>query len=63
MAAAAAIIAALVASALLDFLALPQIPYLFCFVAAMAVVLAKDRNWQRSARSSKVAPKIAMDAR
>jgi hypothetical protein len=63
MAAAAAIIAALVASALLDFLALPQIPYLFCFVAAMAVVLAKDQTRQRSARSSKVAPKIAMDAR
>jgi O-antigen ligase len=63
MAAAAAIIAALVASALLDFLALPQIPYVFCFVAAMAVVLAKDHTRQRSARSSKVAPEIAMDVR
>jgi hypothetical protein len=61
MAAAAAIIAALVASALLDFLALPQIPYLFCFVAAMAVVLAKDHSWQRSDQASKARPEIAMD--
>lgn len=43
LAAAAAIVAALVAGALLDFLALPQLPYLFCFIAAIAVVLARDR--------------------
>jgi hypothetical protein len=42
MAAAAAIVAALVAGAILDFLALPQLPYLFCFIAAIAVVLARD---------------------
>jgi O-antigen ligase len=52
--AAAAIVAAIVASALLDFLALPQIPYLFCFVAAIAVVLAKDRAWQK--RPGRVTP-------
>lgn len=42
MAAAAAIVAALVAGAILDFLAFPQLPYLFCFIAAIAVVLARD---------------------
>jgi uncharacterized membrane protein len=42
LAAAAAIVAALVAGGILDFLAFPQLPYLFCFIAAMAVVLARD---------------------
>ena len=41
LAAAAAIVAAIVAGALLDFLAQPQLPYLFCFIAAIAVVLAR----------------------
>lgn len=41
LAAAAAIVVAVVAGALLDFLALPQLPYLFCMIAAMAVVLAR----------------------
>jgi O-antigen ligase len=50
MAAAAAIVAALVAGAILDFLALPQLPYLFCFIAAIAVVLARDHPQQVSAR-------------
>jgi uncharacterized membrane protein len=63
LAAAAAIIAALVASALLDFLALPQIPYLFCFIAAMAVVLAKDYTRQRSDRASRATAEIAIGAR
>jgi O-antigen ligase len=63
IAAAAAIIAALVAGALLDFLALPQIPYLFCFVAAMAVVLAKDHIPQRSDPTSRARAKIAIGAR
>ena len=42
LAAAAAIVVALVAGAILDFLAFPQLPYLFCFIAAIAVVLARD---------------------
>jgi hypothetical protein len=42
LAAAASIVAALVAGAILDFLAFPQLPYLFCFIVAMAVVLARD---------------------
>jgi O-antigen ligase len=48
MAAAAAIVTTLIAGALLDFLALPQLPYLFCFIAALAVVLARDRpaRWE-----------------
>lgn len=63
MAAAAAIVAALVASALLDFLALPQIPYLFCFVAAMAVVLAKDLPRKQAARVAGAPAEIAMGGR
>jgi len=43
MAAAAAICVALVSGALLDFLSFPQLPYLFCFIAAIAFVLAHDR--------------------
>jgi O-Antigen ligase len=43
MAAAAAIVVALISGALLDFLSFPQLPYLFCFVAAIAFVLANDR--------------------
>jgi hypothetical protein len=54
LAAAAAIIAALVAGMLLDFLALPQLPYLFCFIAAIAVVLARD-SLPRPARAAKPA--------
>ena len=42
LAAAASIVAALVAGGILDFLAFPQLPYLFCFIAAIAVVLARD---------------------
>jgi hypothetical protein len=42
LAAAASIVAALVAGAILDFLAFPQLPYLFCFIVAIAVVLARD---------------------
>jgi hypothetical protein len=44
MAAAAAIATAAVASALLDFLSLPQLPYLLCFIAALAVVCGRDRG-------------------
>ena len=40
----AAIVASLVGSALMDTLALPQIPYLFCFVAALAVVTARAQK-------------------
>ncbi|MGN6257812.1 MAG: O-antigen ligase family protein [Solirubrobacterales bacterium] len=43
MAAAAAICVALVSGALLDFLSFPQLPYLLCFIAAIAFVLANDR--------------------
>jgi 4-amino-4-deoxy-L-arabinose transferase-like glycosyltransferase len=42
VAAAAAIVVALVASALLDFLSFPQLPYLFCFIAAIAFVSGRD---------------------
>jgi O-antigen ligase len=41
MAAAAAIAAAVSINALIDFLSLPQLPYLFCFVAALVVVSAR----------------------
>lgn len=47
MAAAAAIIVALISGALLDFLSFPQLPYLFCFIAAIAFVLANDRAGRR----------------
>jgi hypothetical protein len=62
LAAAAAIAAALVAGAILDFLAFPQLPYLFCFVAAIAVVLARDRT-PRPAGSAAQAPEIATGTR
>jgi polysaccharide biosynthesis protein PslJ len=42
MAAAAAIVTVAVASALLDFLSLPQLAYMFCFVAAIGVVSARN---------------------
>jgi hypothetical protein len=41
MAAAAAIASMAVISALLDVLSLPQLPYLFCFIAALVVVSAR----------------------
>lgn len=40
----AAIAVALVAGALLDFFSFPQLAYLFCFAAAIAFVLARDRQ-------------------
>jgi O-antigen ligase len=58
LAAAAAIAAALVAGAILDFLAFPQLPYLFCFIAAIAVVLARDRL-PRAARAAARPAEIA----
>jgi O-antigen ligase len=42
MAAAAAIVTVIVASGLLDFLSLPQLAYMFCFIAAIAVVLGRE---------------------
>jgi hypothetical protein len=48
MAAAAAIVVALISGALLDFLSFPQLPYLFCFIAAIAFVLAHDRPREAS---------------
>jgi uncharacterized membrane protein len=48
MAAAAAIVVALISGALLDFLSFPQLPYLFCFIAAIAFVLAQDRTREAS---------------
>lgn len=39
--AAAAIVTVIVASALLDFLSLPQLAYMFCFIAAIAVVSSR----------------------
>jgi len=41
--AAAAITVALVTSAVLDFLSFPQLPYIFCFVAAISYVLGRER--------------------
>ena len=49
MAAAAAIIVALISGALLDFLSFPQLPYLFCFIAAIAFVLARDQTTRKVA--------------
>jgi hypothetical protein len=40
----AAFVALLIGSGLMDTLALPQIPYLFCFVAALAVVTARAQG-------------------
>jgi O-Antigen ligase len=40
--AAAAIVVALISGAILDFLSFPQLPYLFCFIAAIAFVLGRD---------------------
>jgi len=48
MAAAAAIIVALISGALLDFLSFPQLPYLFCFIAAIAFVLARDQTSRKT---------------
>lgn len=48
MAAAAAIIVALISGALLDFLSFPQLPYLFCFIAAIAFVLAHDQTTRKA---------------
>jgi hypothetical protein len=47
-AAASAVIGLTIGSALLDALALPQLPYLFCFLAAFATIHAK---WLPSART------------
>ena len=41
--AAISILVALVCSAILDFLSFPQLPYLLCFVAAIAYVLGRER--------------------
>jgi hypothetical protein len=49
-AAASAIVGITVGSALLDTLALPQLPYLFCFVAALAAVCARGVAGERSDR-------------
>jgi hypothetical protein len=45
--AAAAIVVALVSGAILDFLSFPQLPYLFCFIAAIAFVLGRERMERR----------------
>jgi hypothetical protein len=42
LAAAAAIVVSLVAGMILDFLSFPQLPYLFCFIAAIAFVCGRD---------------------
>ncbi len=47
--AAAAIVVALVSSALLDFLSFPQLPYIFCFIAALAFALGREQL-EREAR-------------
>ena len=46
----AAIAVAVVAGALLDFLSFPQLPYLFCFIAAIAFVLGQDQLTKRRTR-------------
>jgi hypothetical protein len=43
LAAAAAIVVTLIAGAILDLLAFPQLPYLFCFIAAIAYVAGRDQ--------------------
>ncbi|HEX5713925.1 MAG TPA: O-antigen ligase family protein [Solirubrobacterales bacterium] len=48
--AAAAIVVAVVAGALLDFLSFPQLPYLFCFIAAIAFVLGQEHLAERRRR-------------
>lgn len=48
VAAAAAIVVALVANALLDFLSFPQLPYLFGFIAAIAFVAGRDWKAKRA---------------
>jgi polysaccharide biosynthesis protein PslJ len=50
LAAAAAIVVALVAGAILDFLSFPQLPYLFCFIAAIAFVCGRDWKAKRATR-------------
>jgi hypothetical protein len=42
LAAATAVVVAVVAGAILDFLSFPQLPYLFCFIAAIAFVAGRD---------------------
>jgi len=51
LAAAAAIVITLVAGAILDFLAFPQLPYLFAFIVAIAYVAGRDRLAQAGARA------------
>lgn len=53
--AAAAICVAVVAGALLDFLSFPQLPYLFCFIAAIAFVLGQEQLTKR--RQDAAAPR------
>jgi O-antigen ligase/polysaccharide polymerase Wzy-like membrane protein len=48
--AAAAIVVAAVSGAILDFLSFAQLPYLFCFIAAIAYVLGQDQLTQRRTR-------------
>ncbi len=48
--AAAAIIVTVVSGAILDFLSFPQLPYLFCFIAAIAFVLGQEQLAQRRTR-------------
>jgi hypothetical protein len=43
MAAAAAVVVLTIGSALLDSIALPQVPYLFCLIAALAVAASRGR--------------------
>jgi hypothetical protein len=43
LAIAAAILVALAGGAILDFLSFPQLPYLLCFIAAIAFVLGRER--------------------
>lgn len=48
LAAATAIVVALVAGAILDFLSFPQLAYLLCFVAAVAYVVGRDQLLSRA---------------
>lgn len=52
LAAATAIIVALVANAILDFLSFPQLAYLFCFIAAIAYVSSREWAQRRKVHQS-----------
>jgi hypothetical protein len=51
---AAATVAMLVGSGLLDILALPQLPYMICFFAGFAAVLSRELGAEPAAQAARV---------